>query len=316
MIVLMRRPSRFGVSVRLAPLLLVRKGEATENGSKAVSQRHNKDVTMSHPEDGNFASDFSRILRRRSVLGLISLAGAGGAAAWLMTGGPGGAEANVTATGADGTACVKIPGETNGPYPGDGTNRLNGETINVLTESGIVRQDIRRSFGGLTPVADGIPVELELKIVDVGNACSPLAGHAVYVWHCDAVGGYSIYALPDANYLRGLQVTDANGIVRFTTIFPGCYDGRWPHLHFEVFASPEAAVSGDNSLLIAQLAFSDADCQTAYADPRYEASRGPLSRISFSSDNVFRDNSAEQLTQQTAILTGGVARVTVPVLSG
>lgn len=271
---------------------------------------------MSHPEDGDFAKDFSHLIRRRSVLGLIGLAGAGGAATWLMTGGPGGAETNVVGTGADGTACVKIPTETSGPFPGDGTNRLNGETVNVLTESGILRQDIRPSFAGLTPVADGIQVELELKIVDVSNACAPLAGHAVYVWHCDAAGGYSIYGLPEANYLRGMQVTDSNGTVRFTTIFPGCYEGRWPHIHFEVFASPEAAVSGDNSLLIAQLAFSEADCQAAYADPRYEASRGPLSRISLASDMVFRDNSPEQLIQQAAVMSGGVARVTVPVLSG
>ncbi len=69
-----------------------------------------------------------------------------------------------------------------------------------------------------------------------------------------SAGSYSIYRAADRNYLRGIALSDDEGRVRFTTIFPGCYPGRWPHQHFEVFASPEAAVSGKAALLTSQFA--------------------------------------------------------------
>ena len=81
--------------------------------------------------------------------------------------------------------CVdEIPDETQGPFPGDGSNGLN-----VLTEDGIVREDIRASFGTSTTVADGIPLEVVLTIRDAAG-CAPISGAAVYVWQCDAAGNY------------------------------------------------------------------------------------------------------------------------------
>src|SRR4029453_1536909 len=124
-----------------------------------------------------------------------------------------------------------------GPLPGDGSNGPN-----ALTQSGVVRSDIRSSFAGLSGTADGIPLTIMLTIVSA-STCAPLPGYAVYVWHCSREGLYSLYSpgVTDQNYLRGVQETDANGQVTFTSIFPACYSGRWPHIHFEVYPSLAAA---------------------------------------------------------------------------
>ena len=113
--------------------------------------------------------------------------------------------------------------ETAGPYPGDGSNSAPGNTSNILSESGVVRSDIRSSFGVSTNAAAGVPLTLKIKLGDAGNGCAALPGYAIYVWHCTQDGHYSLYTAPDENYLRGVQVADADGMVSFTTIFPGCY---------------------------------------------------------------------------------------------
>lgn len=130
------------------------------------------------------------------------------------------------------TANGELPEETSGPYPGDGSNGAN-----VLNQSGIVRRDITSSFGSSTTRAAGVPLSLTMTINDYANNKAPLAGGAVYVWHCDREGRYSLYSqgVTGENYLRGVQETDGRGQVRFTTIFPACYSGRWPHIHFEVY---------------------------------------------------------------------------------
>ncbi|MDV3457478.1 hypothetical protein RZN05_10825 [Sphingomonas sp. HF-S4] len=147
-----------------------------------------------------------------------------------------GATATLTPT----AGCVADPSETNGPYLADGTNTSSGLTSNALTAANVVRSDLRSSFiGSSIAVAGGVQVTLTLTVVNVNATCAPLAGYAVYLWHCDRDGKYSLYDLPNESYLRGVGVTDANGQVSFTTIFPGCYAGRWPHIHFEVFLEPE-----------------------------------------------------------------------------
>lgn len=168
----------------------------------------------------------------------------------------------------------------------------------------MIRQDIRASIGGLTPVADGVPVEVEITLVDVGRACAPLAGMAVYLWQCDAEAVYSIYGAADRNYLRGVGISDAAGRLRFTTVFPGCYPGRWPHLHFEVFASANQAVSGDAALLTGQFALPEAECRAVYADPRYGQSLATLGSLSLTGDGIFRRSSAEELSAQMLALQG------------
>lgn len=206
------------------------------------------------------------------------------------------------------TACVADPTETNGPYPADGTNTSSGSTSNVLTASNVVRSDIRSSFiGSSTTTAQGVQVTLTLTLVNVNASCAPLAGYAVYIWHCDRDGKYSLYDLPAESYLRGVGVTDTNGQVTFTTIFPGCYSGRWPHIHFEIFSSLATATGGRYASLVSQLAMPAAACSTVYATATgYSSSATNLSRITIASDNVFGDNTTAQIAQQTPTLTGSV----------
>ena len=252
-----------------------------------------------HGPEG-LAADLPHLTRRRLVLtGLVM----GGAAASLWAARSG--AATVTGTAEDGSVCVANPAETEGPFPADGTNVREGQTVNILTEQGVIREDIRTSIGGLTQVAEGVPVTLEITLVDVGRACVPLGGMAVYVWQCDAEGVYSIYGAQDRNYLRGVGVTDAEGRVQFTTVFPACYDGRWPHVHFEVFSSAEMAVSGKAALLTSQFALPEAECRAVYAaNPLYAASVGTLERVSLSRDGIFRDSSEQELTAQMLVLEG------------
>ena len=186
------------------------------------------------------------------------------------------------------SACRATPTEIRGPFPADGTNG-GPRPINVLASEGIVRRDIRSSFAGLEGTAEGVPLELELSVVG-GPACEALAGRAVYLWQNDAAGAYSLYNLPEQNYLRGLQAADEEGRLRFTAIVPGCYGGRFPHCHFEVFASTEAALRGERPLLVSQLAFPAEECGAIYrTDARYGDSQQNLERLPLERDFIFRD---------------------------
>ncbi|WP_420145344.1 intradiol ring-cleavage dioxygenase [Sphingobium sp.] len=207
-----------------------------------------------------------------------------------------------TATG----SCVADPEETNGPYPADGSNSRNGTVVNVLDDSGIVRGDIRSSFGSSTATASGLYTTLTITLVNVNGGCAPLAGYAIYIWHCDINGKYSLYDLPAENYLRGLGVTDANGQLTFTTIFAGCYDGRYPHIHFEVYPSLARATAYGNRILCSQFAMPAATCSTVYATSAYASSRNNFAGESISSDNVFGDNSAAQQAAMTIAMTGDI----------
>ena len=93
-----------------------------------------------------------------------------------------------------------------------------------------------------------------------------LAGAAVYVWHCDRDGEYSMYsdAVGDENYLRGVQEADEDGVVEFTSIFPACYAGRWPHIHFEVYPSLAEATSAGSKLRTSQIAIPQDVCEEVY----------------------------------------------------
>lgn len=214
-------------------------------------------------------------------------------------------------TGVDPTA-GEIPEETAGPFPGDGSNGPN-----VLTESGVVRRDLTSSFGAADGIAEGVPLTLSLRVFDLaGSDATPLAGAAIYAWHCDREGNYSLYsaATADQNYLRGVQETDAEGNLEFTTVFPGCYPGRWPHVHFEVYRSLADATSASGRLRTSQLALPQDVCETAYAAEGYEASVGNLAQLSLDTDMVFADGYSLQLAEVTgSVEEGYVARLNVPV---
>lgn len=196
--------------------------------------------------------------------------------------------------------CARIPEETAGPYPGDGSNGPN-----ALALSGIVRSDIRSSIAGATGVATGVPLTLTLTLVNVAASCAPLAGAAVYVWHCDALGRYSLYSsgATGQNWLRGVQQSDASGRVTFASIFPGCYPGRWPHIHVEVYPTAAAATASGARLATTQIALPQASCAEVYATGGYTGSAANLAQISLATDSVFSDG----VTYELASATGSVA---------
>ncbi len=204
--------------------------------------------------------------------------------------------------------CAVIPAETGGPFPGDGSN---GPNVRLL--SGVVRQDIRSSIDGSSGTADGLVLEIELTINDSAAGCVPRPGSAVYLWHCDQDGKYSMYDIPEQNYLRGIAEADANGIVKFTTIVPGCYAGRWPHIHFEIFQSLGDAVGTAQPWATSQLAFPADVLAEAYTAVGYESSVQNLGGVSLGGDNVFGgDGGVHQLaTMSGSPGEGYTAKLTV-----
>jgi protocatechuate 3,4-dioxygenase beta subunit len=175
--------------------------------------------------------------------------------------------------------CDAIPGETAGPYPGDGS-----AGPNVLTESGVVRDDIRSSFGDSSGTAEGVP----LTVVSEGIA--------------------------DQNYLRGVQEAGADGKVAFTTIFPAAYMGRWPHIHFEVYSSLDEATGGGGPTTTSQLALPEDACAAVYATGGHEQSVQNLAQTSLEGDMVFSDGADARLaTVEGDVENGYAATLTIPV---
>lgn len=150
------------------------------------------------------------------------------------------------------------------------------------------------------------------------TTCEPLAGHAIYAWHCNQTGNYSMYTgdVQAENYLRGVEVTDANGQVAFTTIFPACYSGRWRHIHFEIYASLAQATSGNAKLAVSQLALTKATCDQVYATAGYETSVTNLSRVSLATDMVFSDGSSLQVPTITGSVVAGLAAALTIAVAG
>lgn len=259
-----------------------------------------------------------RVMSRRRVLGMIGAAGVAAAAAGCAAATDSGV---ATDTSANSATPAAAPQETAGPYPGDGSNGPN-----VLIESGVVRSDITTSFGPYSGVAQGVPMTITLNLRDLTKSAAG-AGMAVYVWHCDREGRYSLYSegVTDQNYLRGVQVADDTGTVRFTSIFPACYAGRWPHLHFEVYDSLTTAVAGDKARLTSQIALPQDACESVFAaDSGYSASIKNISDVSLSSDHVFGDGWDAELATVTGTptttmvlsLTVGVAEKSQNTQSG
>ena len=212
------------------------------------------------------------------------------------------------ATAADGTADT-IPEETAGPYPGDGSNGPN-----LLTQEGVVRTDITSSFGSASGVAEGVPLAIELTILDSAEGGAPASAATVYVWHCDREGRYSMSSegVTGENYLRGVQEADGDGRLAFTTIFPGAYAGRWPHMHFEVYPDLTEATSAGTPRVTSQIALPEDTCEQVYATDGYDQSVTNMARTSLASDNVFGDGADDQLATVSGSVDGGlVAALTV-----
>lgn len=290
-----------------------------------------------HDHDLGLAHDLSRLhhqaFERRAALrwllgaGAMSLTGAGAIA--LAGCGGGGSSATTTSdsstgstgstggsTGSTSTSCSVIPSETEGPYPGDGSNTANGSVANVLALSGIVRSDIRASIANASGVATGVPLQVIIELVNTNASCADLSGYAIYLWHCDALGRYSMYSsgVTAENYLRGVQATATDGTAVFQTIYPGCYAGRVPHIHFEVYRSTTTATNWNNKLRTSQLCF-PSDANTAvYATSGYGNSAANNNAISLSSDGIFSDGYSTQIATMTGSASAGyVARLKVGI---
>ena len=281
--------------------------------------------------DQGLTFDLETLIDRRRALKLIGLAGFGAGLFALVGCAPSGsgataATATARATAAvapssaaaassaigSGAACAVIPEETAGPFPGDGSNGPD-----VLSLSGVVRNDIRTSIGQASGTATGIPLTIKLAVQDASNGCAPLAGAAVYLWHCDQAGRYSMYSpgVTDENYLRGVQAAGADGVVTFTSIFPACYSGRWPHIHFEVYRTLAAAADDANRIATSQIALPEDACAVVYATDGYSQSISNLKQVSLATDNVFgEDGGVRQLGTVTGTVDlGFVVELAVPV---
>ena len=267
-------------------------------------------------EDQGLAFDLGTLIDRRRALGILGL-GAGSlalAACGASSGGTGSSASSSPSAAASSSPAqdydTEMPQETAGPYPGDGSN---GE--DVLEISGVERSDITGSIdGGAT--ADGVPMTLTMNIVDMVQDNGPMTGAAVYLWQADAEGRYSMYSegIEEETYLRGVQVVGEDGTVTFTSIVPGCYDGRWPHLHFEVFPDLDSITDATNAVLTSQVAIPAEIAEAVYSDSRYTGSTENYSRVSLDTDNVFSDGYDMQLPEwEGSAAKGYTLRIDVPI---
>jgi protocatechuate 3,4-dioxygenase beta subunit len=169
-------------------------------------------------------------------------------------------------------ACVVSPEMTEGPYFVD--EKLNRSDIRTNTADG--------------SASEGTPLQLTLRVAAISSAgCAPLAGALVDIWHCDAAGVYSdasdrSFNTQGQDFLRGYQVTDANGAVTFTTIYPGWYPGRAVHIHFKVRNDPAASKGFE---FTSQFFFDEAQSEQVFARAPY-ASKGS-GFLRNASDNIF-----------------------------
>jgi len=270
------------------------------------------DVMEIDEHDRGLSYDMSVLSRRRALLAFGAGVAAVAAACSATRTTAESSTSPSTQASTSASPAEAAPQETQGPYPGDGSNGPN-----ALVESGVVRSDITSSFGAYTGVAEGVPARLTLTLQDLADGGSPGAGMAVYLWHCDREGRYSLYSegVTEQNYLRGVQVADDTGALTFTTIFPACYPGRWPHFHFEVFDSLQTAVAGSDARLTSQIALPAAACDAVFAaDPGYTQSISNLASLSLETDGVFGDGwTAEMATVTGTPATGLDITLTVGV---
>lgn len=266
-----------------------------------------------------------RILSRREVLALIGAAGmaplagcapAGPAATGTANGTTASgataagnealapsAAAPVAATAPSGTlpSCVVRPELTEGPY---------------FVDEHLDRSDIR-SDPASGKVSPGTPLVITLAVSQVeGSACKPLGGVTVDLWHCDAAGVYSDvvdsrFDSRGQKFLRGSQVTDADGLARFTTIYPGWYQGRAVHIHFKLRTVTRAGESYD---FTSQWFFDEALTDTVHAQEPY-AAKGRRTLLN-EGDGIYREAGSKMILPAAAEAAGVAARFDIGLALG
>jgi protocatechuate 3,4-dioxygenase beta subunit len=244
-----------------------------------------------------------RVLSRREVLAIMGAAGAGVAIAAAAPGVLAQSPSTSPATSASPAAsmpipsCIVRPAQTEGPY---------------FVDERLDRSDIR-SDPTTGEVQAGAPFALELLVSRLdGAACTAFAGALVDVWHCNAEGAYSDVSDPGFDttgqeWLRGYQVTDANGLARFATIYPGWYQGRTVHIHFKIRTDPDEASGFD---FTSQLYFDDTLSDQVFATDPYAAKgeRGTRNE----NDGIFGDG-GDQLTLPVVADGSGGYRATFEI---
>ena len=187
----------------------------------------------------------------------------------------------------------------------------------MLGESGVVRSDITTSFGGMTGTATGAPLTVRLKVLDVADGCTPMPGAAVYAWHCDADGRYSLYShgVTDQNYLRGVQAADADGWVTFHRSSRAATTAAGPTCTSRSTRASTRRLQRHNAIETSQLALPQDVCEKVYADTvALPVERRQPARLSLTTDNVFRDGWQSQLATVTGDAPAGyVAQMNVGV---
>jgi protocatechuate 3,4-dioxygenase beta subunit len=180
--------------------------------------------------------------------------------------------------------CVLSPEMTEGPFFLDGDK---------------LRRDVREG-------RPGVPLQLELTVLDV-SSCKPIKGAAVDIWHCDAGGAYSGFAQEGTEgrtFMRGIQRTGKGGLARFTTIYPGWYEGRTVHVHVRVYLGGEIAHTG-------QLFFPDALTDAVYRRAPYRRRPGRTTRNA--TDSIFRNGGSRSMLRLAKRGNGYVGRITMGV---
>ena len=181
-------------------------------------------------------------------------------------------------------SCTLIPSETEGPFP-----------LDLTANTTFFRQDVRED-------RDGVQFNLKMKILGLDN-CEPMSNVRVNIWHCDKDGIYSGYnnnmnpSDTNATYLRGYQMTDSNGEVEFITIFPGWYEGRICHIHFQVYVSTSYSV-------VSQMSFDIDTKNQIYSDYSTIYTKGS-DPMTFSNDNIFSDGYSYQICSISENTTTG-----------
>ena len=266
---------------------------------------------MTDNHDRGLQFDLATLVGRRRALTLLGGAGLTLVACAPSTTTPSTTTSTSTSSAAAGSPVEAIPEETAGPFPGDGSNGPN-----ALTQSGIVRSDIRSSFGSSTRTAEGVQLTVELTVQKEDG--KPYPGAAVYLWHCDINGDYSMYSdrVRNENFLRGVQEADSSGKLKFVSIFPGAYSGRWPHIHFEVYPSLAEATKAGNKITTSQLALPETTCKEVYGTTGYTQSVRTMSQTTLKQDMVFRDGTEHQMATMSGNVSSGYTASLVFAVEG
>ena len=188
------------------------------------------------------------------------------------------------------TTCTVTSSETAGPFP-------------TITPNSLIRTNI---VGDRT----GIPFDITISIVNINANCSALQGAIVDIWHCDKDGNYSEYGgtsmqstdYTSNHFLRGRQTTDSNGLVSFTSIFPGWYQSRATHIHVHIYKSD------GTSLLVTQIAFpegSDSAVVAVNSASSYGYTKGMTGYTYNANDNIFSDGTSNEMSSISGSVSAG-----------